>query len=898
MDKSWEVYAYGNLGDAFQSLGDSKKAIEYHSCCLNIANELGDKAAQGRAYGRLGKAFQSLSDFLQAIEYYTLRLTIVKEMRNKAGEGGTYNNLGKAFESLFDFKKAIHYYILYLKIAQELKDRAAEGDAYSNLGTCFERLGDFRKAEDYHYLSLDIFKEMEDKSGEGAAYGNLGVVFHNLGNFKKAVDYHGLRINIAKEMGDKAEEGVSYGNLGNAFHSLGDYKKAIEYHMLDLKIANEQENKAEVGRAYGNLGIAFYRIGDFKRAIDYHNLRLRIAKEVTDKVGEGSAYANLGNAFQKLRNFEKAIHYHDLYLKIAKEVKDIPGQGRAYGNLGNDFQCLGDVQKAIDYHNQHLNIAKEVGDKAGEGTAYGNLGNAFQSLGDFKKALDYQNCRVSICKEINDKVGEGAGYYALGYSFESLGRLSEAVKCYKSGVRLLNDVRSLLEAKDEWKIGFRNECQIAFIALWRVLLKQGEIVEALFAAEQGRAQALNDLMESQFFTGSCQSMSRQEKDWDFNVPICIPSSTVFQAVEKADINSWIVLKGGNVSFRRKELENPFALDNSTKYSLIRIAYQEIGIRSCVNCENRTLIEDKTTDERFDDKSCHSSKLHSLRTLYNVVIKPISNLVQSDKLIIVPDGPLWLAPYAAFVDNDSKYLCESFQIRLIPSLTSLKMITDCPDEYHCKSGALLVGDPCVEEVTDNRGRKLLQQLKFAKKEVEMIGVILGVTPVTGKEATKAEVLRRLSSVALVHIAAHGRMETGEIALCPEPERASLIPTKEDYILTMADVMSVQLRARLVVLSCCHSARGEIKAEGVVGIARAFMGAGARSVLVSLWAIDDEATLEFMRSFYHHLVEGKSASEALKQAMKYLRESDKYSDVKYWAPFVLIGDDIKLEFGEEK
>jgi len=116
--------------------------------------------------------------------------------------------------------------------------------------------------------------------------------------------------------------------------------------------------------------------------------------------------------------------------------------------------------------------------------------------------------------------------------------------------------------------------------------------------------------------------------------------------------------------------------------------------------------------------------------------------------------------------------------------------------------------------------------------------------------------------------------------------------------MTDVLNVKIRTRLVVLSCCHSARGEIKAEGVVGIARAFLGAGARSVLVSLWAIDDEATLEFMKTFYLQLVKGKSASESLNQAMKCMRESDKFSAVKYWAPFVLIGDDVTLEFGENK
>ena len=112
--------------------------------------------------------------------------------------------------------------------------------------------------------------------------------------------------------------------------------------------------------------------------------------------------------------------------------------------------------------------------------------------------------------------------------------------------------------------------------------------------------------------------------------------------------------------------------------------------------------------------------------------------------------------------------------------------------------------------------------------------------------------------------------------------------------IADVHAVQLRARLLVLSCCHSGQGEIKAEGVVGIARAFLGAGARSVLASLWAIDDKATMEFMKSFYQHLNNKRSASVSLNQAMKCLRDSEKFSAVKYWAPFVLIGDDVTLDF----
>ncbi|XP_068728505.1 tetratricopeptide repeat protein 28-like [Montipora capricornis] len=177
---------------------------------------------------------------------------------------------------------------------------------------------------------------------------------------------------------------------------------------------------------------------------------------------------------------------------------------------------------------------------------------------------------------------------------------------------------------------------------------------------------------------------------------------------------------------------------------------------------------------------------------------------------------------------------------------------------------------------------------------MIGQLLNLVPLTRAEATKEGVLKRINSVALVHLAAHGRLSTGEIILAPNPERKSEIPEEQDYLLKMSDVQTVRLRAKLVVLSCCHSGRGEVKSEGVVGIARAFLAAGARSVLVSLWQIDDEATKEFMKCFYQHLRDGKTASEALREGMKHLRELNEPE--KHWAPFVLIGDDVTLEFKE--
>ena len=163
----------------------------------------------------------------------------------------------------------------------------------------------------------------------------------------------------------------------------------------------------------------------------------------------------------------------------------------------------------------------------------------------------------------------------------------------------------------------------------------------------------------------------------------------------------------------------------------------------------------------------------------------------------------------------------------------------------------------------------------------------------RSGNKHEVIKRISSVVLVHIAAHGKMETGEVILAPNTTRENPQPQEKDYLLTMKDVIE-GLQARLVVLSYCHTARGEIRDEGVVGMARALLGAGARSVVVTLWAIGDKGTLEFMCFFYNALANGNKANETLNQAMKCMRKIEKFKEVKYWAPFVLIGDDVNLDF----
>ena len=898
-DRLKEGHAYCYLGNAYRNLGNFKQAILCHQQDLAIAKELGDRCGEGRAYGNLGNVYNCLGDFKQAIEYHTTHLDIAKEIKDMSGEGRAYGNLGCVYQDLGDFKQAIEYQKRRLSIVKEVGDRAAEARVYGNLGNAYHSLSDFKKAIEYHKQDLAIAKEVGDRIGEGGAYGNLGNAYHALGHYIQAIEYHRLRLSIAEEVGEKIGEQRAYNNLGNAYRCLGDFKTAIEYFRKSLIIAKEVEDRVAEGKCCCNLGNAYQGLGDFNQAKQYHQQDLNIAKKLGDREGEGRAHGNLGNDFQSLDDFEQAIEHINEDLSIAKEVGNLAGEGGAYGNLGCAHKSLGDFPKATECFKKHLSISKEVGDRLGEGNAYSNLGSIYQSVNDFKRAMDCYSQHLCIAKEMKDRISEGRACYALGCVSDLLGSLQEALDYFQSSVQLCNEARALLQSEDSWKISFRYLYQDSYTALWRTLLKLQKTDEALLIAEQGRAQALTDLLKLQYDTGLLQSPSVESAETTADILSYISTETAFVALEGKTINFWALCKENIVSFIQKNVENKEEDATTFFRSLIESAFKENDIGVGVRCEDRSLEElrgdSPSSSESDEEKGLSDRESYSLRLLYNTVIGPIAGSLHGDELIIVPDGPLCMAPYAAFVDHDSRFLSEYTRIRIIPSLTALKMITESPEGYHCKSGALLVGDPCMEEVTYKRGRPIFKPLPYAKEEVEMIGNILKTLPLTGKEATKEEILKRIPSVALVHIAAHGKIETGEIALAPNPARVSKRPKEKDYILTMANMQAVQLRARLVVLSCCHSGRGKITAEGAVGIARAFLGAGARSVLVSLWAIDDEATMEFMRSFYQHLADGNSASVAVQQAMKCLRISEKWGALKYWAPFVLIGDDVKLEFG---
>ncbi|XP_078368975.1 tetratricopeptide repeat protein 28-like [Oculina patagonica] len=525
-------------------------------------------------------------------------------------------------------------------------------------------------------------------------------------------------------------------------------------------------------------------------------------------------------------------------------------------------------------------------------------------------AEGYLEKALSISKDIGDLDKEFACLYNLAVVKISQGKIVEGFNHLLLSINKTENSRGSLKDNDQFKISFSDVHNSPYQGLSALFCFSGNPNNALYVEELARGRALADLMATQYSVESEISANPQSWIGIENIMkeerncVCLYISNYAQYVFLR-----LLKTSGVIHFRTMTVNEDIVgagLVGRLRDFLYK-SFRSFGILPEESCEDRSLnvIEPKQKSFQEFEESLVGLRLveeddgegqnpeSSVSLCYRMLIAPVADLLNEPEIIIVPDRSLNQVPFAALRDEGGKYLSETFRVRNVPSLSTLKLIQDSPADHHSQTGALIVGDPVVGRVCYMGRVENFKPLPCARKEGEMIGEVLSVQPLLGQCATKQAVLKRLHSVSLIHFAAHGDAERGEIALSPL-RLTNEIPQEEDYLLTMSDISRVRLRAKLVVLSCCHSGCGQIRAEGVVGIARAFLGSGARSVLVALWAIEDRATEQLMRRFYEHLVRGESASESLHEAMKWMRGNG-FTKVSEWAPFMLIGDNVTFKFG---
>ena len=914
-NKNGEATCYGNLGTLFYSRGEYDKAEGILERAFKIRKAIGDKDGEAADLENLGTVFLFRAEYVKAEEFLQKSLQITKKTVNKMREASVYDKLGSLFHSLHEYVKAKEFHQKALDIRTESGEKRGEAFSYTNLGTVFQSLGEYAKAEKYLQKALGITKAIGHKKGEATCYGNLGSVFQSKGEFIKAEEHYLKAHQIRKEIGDKEGEAADYANLGTLFQSVGNYAKAEECLEKALAITKETGNKKGQAAAYVNLGAVFSFVGENVKAEEYYQKALQITIEIGDKRGEASCYGNLGSVFLDLDEYDKAKNFTQKALQISIGIGDQCGTATHYGNQGEMFCQVGEYDKAEEHLRKSLQIRKKIGDQQGEAFCYQHLGTMFFSVGEYSKAKKFHEKALELSYTIGDVERQFNCHLDLTVdSFYLNGNVDGAVSNLFESIKKSQKLWDFLRDNDQFKISFLDKHVLPYQILTLLFCTTGKHYKALHVVELGRARALADLMSVRYCVEI--QISADQESWVGIEKIVKESGRVCLYISYFGrlLFLWVIKRNKVILFRQMDINDSFGYkerirnvnevfgdvtfrkfphlsqgqyeDRSLSHSNISHLTCE-SFHECSQEDSRPIVTEDDDETQFDEPP-------SLSECYKMIIAPVADLLDEPEIIIVPDHILYKVPFSAFKDESGKYLSESFRLRIVPSLMTLKLIQDSPGDYHSQTGALIVGDPQVGHVTYKGELKRIPPLPCARKEAEMIGRLLGVQPLLGEHATKQAVLQSIHSVSLIHFAAHGNAESGEIALAP-PRHFDGTPQEQDYLLTMTEISQVRLTAKLVVLSCCHSADGQIRSEGVVGIARAFLGSGARSVLVALWAIQDEATEQFMSRFYEHLVGGESASESLHQAMKWMRANG-FSDVEQWAPFMLIGDNVTFDFGE--
>ncbi|HEY9597616.1 MAG TPA: CHAT domain-containing protein, partial [Cyanophyceae cyanobacterium] len=370
----------------------------------------------------------------------------------------------------------------------------------------------------------------------------------------------------------------------------------------------------------------------------------------------------------------------------------------------------------------------------------------------------------------------------------------------------------------------------------------------------------------------------------------ISDSTIFDSLDRdeSQLYIWVVKPNGQITFRSSNLQTLQQEDKTDLAGLVTVSRESIGVRGL------------GVTPRIEISQIQSvNQTQSLQKLHQLLIEPIADLLPTnpkEQVVFIPQGALFMVPFPALQDKTGNYLIEQHTLLTSPSIQSLYLTQKLKENLAIRklelgqSNVLVVGNPTMPSISIEFD-KLSQQLPplpGAEREAKAIASLFNTEALTGDRATLPEVLEKLASARIIHLATHGLLldagirnelwgEGSAIAFAPSPEY--------DGLLSTGTILSLDLNAELVVLSACNTGTGTITGDGVLALYRSFIAAGVPSVVVSLWSVPDAPTAELMVEFYHQLQQNPDKAQALREAM--LATKEKHPNPKDWAAFSLIG-----------
>ena len=884
-------------------------------CCLILTHAFFSSQAQGvnSIFSKIDSLI-STSDFESALQLIESKLPAAKN-----SEESIWLKTKKA-EALTSLGNLSEAEILLNSLSPLDKSLELQGMVLTNIGYLYLNKGRSDLALQNLEEALNKFQQSNTRdTKEGArCLSTLGLVYSSTGKYKQAESNQNIALQIRLRIfGNQSEEvAASYNDLGLVY-SQTDPDKALEYYEMALPIYQKLhgQNHFKIAIASTNIGLMYTSLELYGDAINNFETALSIWRKIypNGHPNEAITLLNLGRTYGQMRNQTASLEYSEKALAIYKKYfgakhSDISQTLNQIGNLRlaeNKYElALQNFQQAIVANSPHfesLDISKNpsITDYYNAKVLLYSLRYKAQALEEkhYRETLKFDDLKLALaCLFSCDSLIDDIRHHSTDESDKlALGELSNEV--YEDGVRVS-------QAMSEMVLKPRMYKEIAF-----------------YFAEKSKSAVLQESIadsDAKSFSGIPANMLDEEKNLKSQIALLTQKLAQKPAADEEqklrgtlfnldrEYNSFIKkleqdypnyfnLKFNQSSPTVTDLQKQ--LDGKNALLSYFIASKRLYI--FIITKKKFEIKNLTLPEDFDryTKGLNNSLFYNDLSIYRQSATPLSRLLiphlaaAIKELVIIPTGRLGTLPFETLISHKIK----SEDFKSIPFLVKRFAIS-----YEFSVG-LLAQKSQSKNRNESSSIFLCAPIKFPEKDDlnELPGTESEVNTIAGLFASNSSVAKfedanesliksgTLSNYNYLHFATHGIVDEVD----PELSRIFLNNSKaEDGNLFAGEIYNLNLNANLAVLSACQTGLGKFsKGEGVIGLSRALVYAGAKNIIVSFWSVADESTSQLMTDFYSILLKNKNQgfSATLQQAKVKMISEGKYAAPYYWAPFVLIG-----------
>jgi CHAT domain-containing protein len=795
--------------------------------------------------------------------------------------------------------------------------------------------GDGRSAIAAAERGLACARAAADSQLEAKMLNQVGLGREFLGDPAGGIEVLDRAAVMSRGAGDRQGEGGALHLKAWGEWNLGRYQEALELDQRALEIARETCDREAQAWALNGLGLTYWALGDNEKSIRFFEEALGLWNRLGDRRAEAFTLENLGFSYWTLGASRKALEAYERVLPVVRALGDRQAEALVLNNIGLARISLGDPALAAATLGQALSLWRAIGNPHGTAMSLRNLGSAQEGIDLPDEALSSWRASLAAARESGDRRSEATTLASMARLEARRGGLDEARARIEESLSITESLRGQIAAPG-FKASFLSSRQDDYAIAMDVLLAldarepgRGFAVQAFQVSEKARSRALLDAIAEARLDLEAEvpeDLRRREKDLGAEIKRLeaeLAAAKTGKAEAEARLGRAEDEWDGLITEMRRRVPRYASLrypqvvsDAAARRPLdpaAAIVSYSIGadrvlvfvLTASRLFVRRLAVSPADLTERVEDYVGLIARDEGDRwarlgnRLYSDLVAPWRGEISAGvrHVIVIPDGVLASLPFEVLAPAEARgrRLVEDFVLSYAPSVTALGELEAAPAAPATPAAMLVIAGP-LQAVRPRSPDGSLAEAAFdlaplprATAEARAVARFggPGTEVLTGPLASERHLREApLDRFRVIHFATHGLLDA------QHPSRSALLLTGEgnaDGLLTAREIYRLRLKCDLVVLSACQTARGRILAgEGVQGLAQAFFHAGSRSVVATLWDVNDARAERLMTAFYAHLAGGVSKAEALTAAKRELLAAEPDLAPRYWAPFVLIGD----------